>query len=62
MKKKYRVVVGFKWRGRWLEPSDDKDGSEGNTIELLDCEAETLKRAGKIKPFSAEKKTKKGDK
>ena len=49
------MVVGFKWRGKWLEPSNDKDGLEVNTIELLDCEAETLKRAGKLSHFQRRK-------
>lgn len=40
MKKTYKVLTAFKWRGHWRDP--------GEQLSLLDCEAEALKRAGKV--------------
>lgn len=47
MKKKYKVLVSFKWRGVWLEV--------GSFLDLLDCEATSLKNTGKIEAVTAKK-------
>jgi len=39
-KQTYKVKVALKWRGHWREPDEQ--------LQLLDCEAEALKRADKI--------------
>jgi len=54
-KQNYKVLVAFKWRGHWREPDEQ--------LQLLDCEAEALKRAGKIKLATVASKTtaKKGE-
>lgn len=51
-KKSHKVLKPFKWRNHWRDP--------GEQLQLLDCEAAQLVRAGKIEPASATTTAKKG--
>ncbi|WP_180799238.1 hypothetical protein [Vibrio parahaemolyticus] len=52
MKKTYKVLTAFKWRGHWRDP--------GEQLQLLDCEAATLTRTGKIELVTTSSTSKKG--
>jgi hypothetical protein len=48
MKKKYKVLVSFKWRGAWVDV--------GSQLDLLNCEAQSLLQTQKIEEVKAAKK------
>ncbi len=48
-KKKYTVRVSFNWRGHWYQSNQ--------TLDLLDCEAENLRRAGKLEVHTRKTKS-----
>ena len=50
MKKTYTVLIDTKWRNGWLE--------QGQTVDLLECEATQLVRMKKIELASVSKQKK----